>query len=168
LAQSPSRSINLDPVRVLVIDGRVVDRGQITRWIDTDLDFAVVGSFRDCRTALLHFNACRPNVVVFDAENQDVPNWLSLLQEIERFQVSLITTSPLPQKYLPDEKASHVIASREYVPKSARHAASSSSQEFPQLLLSKIRALSSGQTERVDCSEPVRPSLESNLEKRVI
>jgi two-component system chemotaxis response regulator CheB len=98
-AASPSPEHSGEKVRILVIDDSVVMRQLITRMLNSEPTFEVMGSARDGRDALAKIRLLCPDLVTLDIEMPELDG-IATLREIKRIapSVRVIMCSSLTER----------------------------------------------------------------------
>src|ERR1700737_5421651 len=71
-SSSTPNSTRQEPLRVVVVDGSVVIRGLIARWIGSEPDMVVAASLRTGLDAVNQIERINPDVAVLDIEMPDL------------------------------------------------------------------------------------------------
>ena len=161
-AQAPAaRGIVTDPVRVMVVDDAVVVRGLVGRWIDEDPALAVVASCRNGRVAVDDVLRSKPDVVVLDIEMPEMDG-LTALPLLLKAKPGLVVimSSTLTRRNAEVSLRALAMGAADYIAKPESNSGVTTSREFRDELLRKVRTLGEAAVARRGGGEviPVRPA----------
>lgn len=131
-----------DPVRVMVVDDSVVVRGLIGRWIDEDPALAVVASHRNGKLAVEDVARSNPDVVVLDVEmpEMDGITALPLLLKAKPGLV-VVMASTLTRRNAEISLKCLSLGAADYVPKPESNSGVTTSSDFRNEVIQKVKAL---------------------------
>lgn len=133
-----------DPVRVMVVDDSVVARGLISRWIDEDASLSVVASHRNGRLAVDDVVRSSPDVVVLDVEMPEMDG-LTALPLLLKAKPGLVVVmaSTLTRRNAEISLKCLSLGAADYVPKPESNAGVTTSVDFRNEIVDKVRTLGS-------------------------
>jgi len=150
-----------DPVRVMVVDDSVVVRGLIGRWIDEDPALAVVASHRNGKLAVDDVARSNPDVVVLDVEmpEMDGITALPLLLKAKPGLV-VVMASTLTRRNAEISLKCLSLGAADYVPKPESNSGVTTSADFRNEVIQKVKALGQRAQARADrySNAPARPA----------
>ncbi len=137
-----SRTAVTDPIRVMVVDDSVVVRGLIGRWLDEDPALAVVASHRNGKLAVEDVARSNPDVVVLDVEmpEMDGITALPLLLKAKPGLV-VVMASTLTRRNAEISLKCLSLGASDYVPKPETNSGVTTSQEFRNEVIQKVKTL---------------------------
>lgn len=137
-----TQSTVTDPIRVMVVDDSVVVRGLIGRWIDEDPALAVVASHRNGKLAVEDVARSNPDVVVLDVEmpEMDGITALPLLLKAKPGLV-VVMASTLTRRNAEISLKCLSLGAADYVPKPESNSGVTTSADFRNEVVQKVRAL---------------------------
>lgn len=136
------RTVVTDPLRVMVVDDSVVVRGLIGRWIDEDPQLAVVSSQRNGKLAVEDMARSNPDVVVLDVEMPEMDG-LTALPLLLKAKPSLVVVmaSTLTRRNAEISLKALSLGASDYVPKPESNSGVTTSMDFKNEVVSKVKAL---------------------------
>lgn len=134
-----------DNIRVMVVDDSAVVRGLVSRWVDEDPKLEVVGRFSNGKLALDGIIAAAPDVVILDIE-MPVMDGMTALPELLKLKpgVKIIISSTLTRKNAEISMEALSLGATDYIPKPETNRGVTTSQEFRNELLRKVKAMGPG------------------------
>ena len=131
-----------DPVRVMVVDDSVVVRGLISRWIDEDPALAVVASHRNGKLAVDDVARSNPDVVVLDVEMPEMDG-ITALPLMLRAKPGLVVVmaSTLTRRNAEISLKCLSLGAADYVPKPESNSGVTTSADFRNEVIQKVRTL---------------------------
>lgn len=157
-----------DPIRVMVVDDSVVVRGLIGRWIDEDPALAVVASHRNGRLAVADVTRSDPDVVVLDVEmpEMDGITALPLLLKAKPGLV-VVMASTLTRRNAEISLRCLSLGAADYVPKPESNSGVTTSADFRNEVIQKVRTLGQRAHARAGRAAPApRPAAPAPSETR--
>jgi two-component system chemotaxis response regulator CheB len=131
-----------DPIRVMVVDDSVVVRGLIGRWIDDDAALAVVSSHRNGRLAVEDITRSNPDVVVLDVEMPEMDGLTALpLMLKAKPNLVVVMASTLTRRNAELSLKCLALGAADYVPKPESNSGVTTSVEFRNEVVQKVKAL---------------------------
>lgn len=131
-----------DPVRVMVVDDAVVVRGLIGRWLDEDPALAVVASHRNGKLAVEDVMRSNPDVVVLDVEMPEMDGLTALpLLLKQKPNLVVVMASTLTRRNAEISLKCLSLGAADYVPKPESNSSVSTSPEFKNEIVQKVKAL---------------------------
>lgn len=138
----PSGGAVTDPVRVMVVDDAVVVRGLIGRWLDEDPALAVVASHRNGKLAVEDVVRSNPDVVVLDVEMPEMDGLTALpLLLKQKPNLVVVMASTLTRRNAEISLKCLSLGAADYVPKPESNSSVSTSPEFKNEIVQKVKAL---------------------------
>nr|WP_319388036.1 chemotaxis response regulator protein-glutamate methylesterase [uncultured Cohaesibacter sp.] len=137
IARAPSRQ-----VKVMVVDDSVVIRGLIGRWVNEDPALELVGSHRNGRLAVEDIAKSRPDIVVLDIEMPDMDGLTALPLLLRNYpKAKILMASTLTRRNAEISLRALTLGATDYVPKPESNSQITTSREFRNELLAKIKGL---------------------------
>ncbi len=142
----PTRApVTSDKIRVMVVDDSAVVRGLVSRWVDEDPGLETVGRFANGQLALGGIVDAAPDVVILDIE-MPVMDGMTALPELLKLKpdVKIIIASTLTRKNAEISLKALHLGATDYIPKPETNRGVTTSQEFRNELLRKVKAMVPG------------------------
>ena len=140
-AEKPHATVT-DPVRVMVVDDSVVVRGLIGRWLDEDPALAVVASHRNGKLAVEDVTRSNPDVVVLDVEMPEMDGITALpLLLKQKPGLVVVMASTLTRRNAEISLKCLSLGAADYVPKPESNSRVTTSDEFRNEVVEKVRVL---------------------------
>lgn len=131
-----------DPIRVMVVDDSVVARGLISRWVDEDPSLSVVASHRNGKLAVDDVARSNPDVVVLDVEMPEMDGLTALPLLLKaRPGLVVVMASTLTRRNAEISLKCLSMGAADYVPKPESNAGVTTSVDFRNEIVEKVRAL---------------------------
>lgn len=131
-----------NPIRVMVVDDSVVVRGLVTRWLEEEADFKVVGSMRTGRQAVDQLERVDPHVVILDIEMPELDGLSALpLMLAKKRDLVVIMASTLTRRHAEVSLKALSLGATDYIPKPESNHGVTTSSEFKRELIEKVRHL---------------------------
>lgn len=145
-----------DAIRVMIVDDSVVVRGLVTRWVSEEQGLEAVGKFSNGLKALENVVSVDPDVIVLDIE-MPVMSGIEALPEILKLlpNVKVIMASTLTQRNAEISLNALSLGASDYVPKPTSNSGVTTSTEFRNDLIGKIKALGAQRKKRA--AQPSQP-----------
>ncbi|MDR3375819.1 MAG: chemotaxis response regulator protein-glutamate methylesterase [Ancalomicrobiaceae bacterium] len=141
-AAASGKAAVTDPVRVMVVDDSVVVRGLIGRWIDEDPALAVVASHRNGKLAVDDVMRSDPDVVVLDVEMPEMDGITALpLLLKQKPNLVIVMASTLTRRNAEISLKCLSLGAADYVPKPESNSRVTTSDEFRNEVVEKVRVL---------------------------
>ncbi|MEM6711987.1 MAG: chemotaxis response regulator protein-glutamate methylesterase [Pseudomonadota bacterium] len=171
LATAPRPQPETDPVRVMVVDDSVVARGLMARWIDEDPALAVVGTHRTGKLAVEQISSMAPDIVVLDIEMPEMDGLTALPLLLKACPgVQIVMASTLTRRNAEISLKALSLGATDYVPKPESNSGVSTSSEFRQELVAKVKALGTSakrSPRRLSTAVPAKPALAASTQRDV-
>jgi two-component system chemotaxis response regulator CheB len=147
-----------DGIRVMIVDDSVVVRGLVSRWVSEEPGLIAVGKFSNGLKALENLMEADPDVIVLDIE-MPVMNGIEALPELLKRlpHVKIIMASTLTQRNAEISLNALSLGAADYVPKPVSNSGVTTSAEFRNDLIEKIRALGAKRKKRPIASAVAAP-----------
>lgn len=131
-----------EPAKVMIVDDSVVIRGLFGRWIDEDPDLTVVATHRNGQLAVDDVERSNPDIVVLDVE-MPIMDGLTALPKLlaKKRGLVVIMASTLTRRNAEVSLKALSLGATDYVAKPESTSQTSTSVEFRQELLQKLRSL---------------------------
>jgi two-component system chemotaxis response regulator CheB len=131
-----------DPVKVMVVDDSVVARGLISRWIDEDPQLTIVASHRNGKLAVDDVVKSAPDVVVLDVEMPEMDG-LTALPLLLKAKPGLVVVmaSTLTRRNAEISLKCLSLGAADYVPKPESNSGVTTSVDFRNEVVEKVKAL---------------------------
>lgn len=144
-----------DAIRVMIVDDSVVVRGLVTRWVSEEQGLEAVGKFSNGQKALENVVSVDPDVIVLDIE-MPVMSGIEALPEILKLlpDVKIIMASTLTQRNAEISLNALSLGAADYVPKPTSNSGVTTSTEFRNNLINKIKALGAHRRKRTARQTP--------------
>jgi two-component system chemotaxis response regulator CheB len=144
-----------DPIRVMVVDDSVVVRGLIGRWIDDDPALAVVASHRNGKLAVEDIARSNPDVVVLDVEMPEMDGLTALpLMLKAKPNLVVVMASTLTRRNAELSLKCLSLGAADYVPKPESNSGVTTSAEFRNEVVQKVKALGQRAVARANRGAP--------------
>jgi two-component system chemotaxis response regulator CheB len=129
----------------MVVDDSAVVRGLVSRWVDEDPGLETVGRFANGQLALGGIVDAAPDVVILDIE-MPVMDGMTALPELLKLKpdVKIIIASTLTRKNAEISLKALHLGATDYIPKPETNRGVTTSQEFRNELLRKVKAMVPG------------------------
>jgi two-component system chemotaxis response regulator CheB len=138
-----------DGIRVMMVDDSVVVRGLVSRWINEEPGLIAVGKFSNGLKALENVVEVDPDVIVLDIEMPVMSGIEALPQILKRLPgVQVIMASTLTQRNAEISLNALSLGAADYVPKPVSNSGVTTSAEFRNDLIEKIKALGAKRAKR--------------------
>ncbi len=165
-----SRSAGNDaerPVRIVIVDDSVVVRGLMSRWLGDDPGFEVAGTFRSGVDAVAGVVRSQPDVIILDIEMPDMDGVtaLPLLLKLSP-GLTVIMASTLTERNADISLRCLSLGATDYIAKPSSLREVSTSNEFRQELMEKVRSLSSQRRKRAQPPAGPKPLAGNVVELR--
>lgn len=129
-------------IRVMVVDDSAVVRGLVSRWIDEDPETETCGRFHNGRLAIDGVVRSAPDVIILDIEMPVMDGLAALPELLERMPgVRVIMASTLTRKNAEISLKALSLGATDYIPKPERNSGITTSVEFRDELLRKVKAV---------------------------
>nr|WP_321454370.1 chemotaxis response regulator protein-glutamate methylesterase [uncultured Cohaesibacter sp.] len=129
-------------VKVMVVDDSVVIRGLIGRWINEDPALELVGSHRNGRLAVEDIAKSKPDIVVLDIEMPDMDGLTALPLLLRNYsKARILMASTLTRRNAEISLRALSLGATDYVPKPESNSQITTSRDFRDELLAKIKAI---------------------------
>jgi two-component system chemotaxis response regulator CheB len=139
---SGTRALNVDPIRVMVVDDSAVVRGLVTRWIDEEPGLEAVARHANGRLAVEDVGRSAPDVIVLDIEMLVMDGLTALpLLLAARPQAKILIVSTLTKRNAEISFKALSLGALDYVPKPESNREIMTSLEFRGEVIRKIKAL---------------------------
>ena len=141
-AQEIPAAVACDKIKVMIVDDSAVVRGLVSRWVSEDPDMDACGRFSNGQAAVDGIQKCDPDVVVLDIE-MPVMDGLAALPELlsRKPDVKVIMASTLTRKNAEVSMKALSLGATDYIPKPETNRGVTTSQEFREELLRKVKAM---------------------------
>jgi two-component system chemotaxis response regulator CheB len=134
----------------MVVDDSVVVRGLVTRWLEEETDFKVVGSMRTGRQAVDQLDRVDPDVVILDIEMPELDGLSALpLMLAKKRDLIVIMASTLTRRHAEVSLKALSLGATDYIPKPESNHGVTTSSEFKRELIDKVRHLGRRRTKRI-------------------
>lgn len=139
-----------DNIQVMIVDDSAVVRGLVSRWIDENPDMEVCGRYPNGQLALGGVERCNPDVILLDIE-MPVMDGLTALPELLKLrpESKVIIASTLSRRNAEISLKALSLGATDYIPKPESNRGITTSREFREELVRKIRAVC-GSTQDID------------------
>jgi len=128
---SGTRALNVDPIRVMVVDDSAVVRGLVTRWIDEEPGLEAVARHANGRLAVEDVGRSAPDVIVLDIEMLVMDGLTALpLLLAARTQAKILIVSTLTKRNAEISFKALSLGALDYVPKPESNREIMTSLEF--------------------------------------
>jgi len=128
------------PFRVMIVDDSAIIRGIVTRWIETDPQIKIVGSFPNGLQAVRNIEKVAPEVVILDIEMPEMDGMTALPELIKILPgVQIIMSSTLTRRNAEISLKAMAAGAADYIPK-PESTRMSSADEFRVELVGKVKA----------------------------
>ena len=128
--------------RIMVVDDSVVVRGLVSRWVDEDPQLRTVGRYSNGKLAVDGIVASAPDVVVLDIEMPVMDGMTALPQLLQRMPgVKIIMASTLTRRNAEISLRALSLGAVDYVPKPESNRGVTTSADFRDELIRKIKAV---------------------------
>lgn len=142
VAQANPEGTASDKIQVMIVDDSAVVRGLVSRWIGEDPDMEACGRFSNGKLAVDGILKCDPDVVVLDIEMPVMDGMTALPELLERKPgVKIIMASTLTRKNAEVSLKALSLGATDYIPKPETNRGVTTSQEFRDELLRKVKAM---------------------------
>ncbi|MDA7948709.1 MAG: chemotaxis response regulator protein-glutamate methylesterase [Hyphomicrobiaceae bacterium] len=142
MAQEIPAGTASDKIKVMIVDDSAVVRGLVSRWVGEDPDMEACGRFSNGQLAVDGIVKSDPDVIVLDIE-MPVMDGLTALPELltRKPGVKVIMASTLTRKNAEVSMKALSLGATDYIPKPETNRGVTTSQEFRDELLRKIKAM---------------------------
>ncbi len=142
VAQANPAAATSDKIKVMIVDDSAVVRGLVTRWVGEDPDMEACGRFSNGKLAVDGILKCDPDVVVLDIE-MPVMDGLTALPQLLTHKpgVKVIIASTLTRRNAEVSLKALSLGATDYIPKPETNRGVTTSQEFRDELLRKVKAV---------------------------
>ena len=142
-SQAPAASAQAQrKLRVMVVDDAVVVRGLVSRWIAEDPNLQMVGSMRNGKQAVDEIAMHNPDVIILDIEMPEMDGLTALPLLLKaKPGVVIIMASTLTRRNAEISMKAMALGAKDYIPKPETNSGVTTSLEFKQALMDKVRAL---------------------------
>ena len=131
-----------DPLKVMVVDDSVVVRGLIGRWLAEDPQIAVVASHRNGKLAVDDVQKSDPDVVVLDVEMPEMDGLTALPLLLQKKPgLVVVMASTLTRRNAELSLKCLSLGAADYVPKPESNSGVTTSTEFRNEVVQKVKAL---------------------------
>src|ERR1700686_4929533 len=129
-----------EPLRVMVVDGSVVIRGLISRWIGSEPDMVVAASLRTGLDAVNQLDRVNPDVAVLDIEMPELDGISALPRLLaKKRNLIVIMASTLTRRNAEISFKALSLGASDYIPKPESTRETSAADTFHHDLIQKIR-----------------------------
>lgn len=129
-------------VRVMVVDDSVFVRGIVSRWLNDDPLFELVGSHANGRRAIEDIARAEPDVVILDLEMPEMDGLTALpLILRQRKNTIVIVASALSRRGAEVSLKALTLGAADYLPKPDATKGTFATEDFKRELLEKVRSL---------------------------
>ncbi|MER2607076.1 MAG: chemotaxis response regulator protein-glutamate methylesterase [Siculibacillus sp.] len=137
-----SQTTVTDPIRVMVVDDSVVVRGLIGRWLDEDPAIAVVASHRNGKLAVDDVTRSNPDVVVLDVEMPEMDGLTALPLLLQKKpNLVVVMASTLTRRNAEVSLKCLSLGAADYIPKPESNSGVTTSADFRNEVIQKIKTL---------------------------
>jgi two-component system chemotaxis response regulator CheB len=141
-APSGTSALEVDPIRVMVVDDSAVVRGLVMRWIDQEPGLEAVARHANGRLAVEDVGRSAPDVIVLDIEMPVMDGLTALpLLLAARPQAKILIVSTLTKRNAEISFKALSLGALDYVPKPGSNHEITTSLEFRGEVIRKIKAL---------------------------
>ncbi|WP_316860533.1 chemotaxis response regulator protein-glutamate methylesterase [uncultured Cohaesibacter sp.] len=141
-AEAPVAKSSSNKVKVMVVDDSVVIRGLIGRWVSDDPGLELVGSHRNGRLAVEDIAKSKPDIVVLDIEMPDMDGLTALPLLLKNHpRAKILMASTLTRRNAEISLRALSLGATDYVPKPESNSQITTSREFRNELLAKIKGI---------------------------
>src|SRR5690349_17040280 len=141
-SRSIFRSASQRPIRVMVVDDAVVERGLIARWVESQPGLEVVAALRSGREAIAQIEQVDPDVVILDVDMPDMDGITALPRLLAaKPDLVVIMASTLTRRNAEISLRALALGAADYIPKPETTREVTTSETFHRELVEKIRAL---------------------------
>ncbi len=141
-ANLQANSADARKARVMVVDDSVVIRGLVSRWLREEEDIEVVASHRHGLLAVNDVAKSRPDVVVLDIEMPEMDGIEALPQLLKNCPgVKVLMSSTLTTRNANISLKALQLGASDYIPKPDNNRGVTTSKEFRDELVAKVKAL---------------------------
>jgi two-component system, chemotaxis family, protein-glutamate methylesterase/glutaminase len=155
-----AKSMQHEPLRVMVVDDSVVIRGIISRWVGSEPDMVVAASLRTGLDAVNQIERVDPDVAVLDIEMPDLDGISALpLLLAKKRNLVIIMASTLTRRNAEISFKALSLGAADYIPKPESTREPTAAETFRHDLIQKIRHLGAKvrRTASVHFSPPLAP-----------
>jgi two-component system, chemotaxis family, protein-glutamate methylesterase/glutaminase len=137
-----AKSMQHEPLRVMVVDDSVVIRGIISRWVGSEPDMVVAASLRTGLDAVNQIERVDPDVAVLDIEMPDLDGISALpLLLAKKRNLVIIMASTLTRRNAEISFKALSLGAADYIPKPESTREPTAAETFRHDLIQKIRHL---------------------------
>ncbi len=155
---SPTGELS-DEIKVMVVDDSAVVRGLVCRWVEEDPDMVACGRYSNGQLALDGILKCDPDVVVLDIEMPVMDGMTALPELLKRKPgVKIIMASTLTRKNAEVSMKALSLGATDYIPKPETNRGVTTSLEFRDELLRKMKAVVPRRVARARTNAPAGAS----------
>lgn len=131
-----------DDIRVMIVDDSVVVRGLVSRLVEEEKGLIAVGKYSNGQKAVEAITSVNPDVVILDIE-MPVMNGMEALPEILKLSpgVAVVMASTLTQRNAEISLKALSLGAADYLPKPVSNSGVTTSSNFRNDLIVKIKAL---------------------------
>ena len=157
-AESGTGTATTDKIQVMVVDDSAVVRGLVSRWVDEDPDMETCGRFPDGKLAVSGIVKCNPDVVILDIE-MPIMDGMTALPELLKLKpdVRIIIASTLSRRNAEISLKALSLGATDYIPKPESNRGVTTSVEFRNELLRKVKAVAQVGRAGTHPNEPAAP-----------
>lgn len=142
LAESGQQTEQSQAIRVAVVDDSAVVRGLVSRWVDEDPDLEVCGKFSNGQLAVDGVGRVSPDVIILDIEMPVMDGLTALPRLLENApNAKVIIASTLSRKNAEISLKALSLGATDYIPKPETNRGITTSTEFREELLRKVKAV---------------------------
>ncbi len=137
---SPAAPFN--KIQVIVVDDSAVVRGLVSRWVDEDPGLETVGRFANGQLAVDAIAECKPDVVILDIEMPVMDGMTALPLLLKNHPgVKILMSSTLTRRNAEISIKALSLGATDYIPKPESNRGVTTSVEFREDLIRKIKAV---------------------------
>ena len=130
------------PYRIMLVDDSAVIRGMVHRWLTSDPECQVVGSYHNGLQAVQHIKSCGAEIVILDVEMPEMDGLTALPQLIRAVPgIQIVMASTLTRRNADISMKALSMGAVDYLPKPESARSGDAANEFRDELIRKIKAI---------------------------